>query len=140
MVAVSEYAPENHYYIQNSSENFIPDKVIIMSINLDGFDAALHGKEVLIKIDNNHRLLVLGGNLPWGKMLSLILPDLKRTEKKCWWLGRPLRVRIHLGIYLLQQLFNLTDRAMEQHLSDNAVFKLFCALWTFKEVACARPC
>jgi len=54
------------------------------------------------------------------------LPDLQRTEKLRWWVGRPLRVRIHLGIYLLQQLFDLTDRQAEYFLHDNAAFRLFC--------------
>lgn len=59
-------------------------------------------------------------------MLETLLPDLQRTEKNHWWMGRPLRVRIHLGVYILQQMFNLTDRAAEQHVRDNAVFRLFC--------------
>lgn len=27
-----------------------------------------------------------------------------------WWRGHPLKIRIHLGIYLLQKMLNLTDR------------------------------
>ena len=68
----------------------------------------------MIKISSDHRLLKLARNLPWDGMLEVILPDLKRTEKKCWWLGRPIRVRIHLGVYILQQMFDLTDRVAEQ--------------------------
>jgi len=37
-----------------------------------------------------------------------------------------LRIRIHLGIYLLQRLFDLTDRHAEYALHDNAAFRLFC--------------
>ena len=59
-------------------------------------------------------------------MLEAILPDLQRTDKKHWWMGRPLRVRIHLGVYVLQQMFNLTDQAAEQQVRDNAAFRLFC--------------
>ena len=59
-------------------------------------------------------------------MLGKVLPDLKRTEKGFWWMGRPLLVRMHLSVYVLQQMFNLTDRAAEQQVRDNAAFRLFC--------------
>jgi len=65
-----------------------------MSLNVDGFTNEIEGSEVIIKVDSNHKLLQLARNLPWESMLAIILPDLKRTERKCWWMGRPLRVRI----------------------------------------------
>ncbi len=37
-----------------------------------------------------------------------------------------LRLRIHLGSYFLQQLFNLTDRQIEYAIKDNAAYQLFC--------------
>jgi len=49
-------------------------------------------------------------------MLDMVLPDLKRTEKQLWWRGRPLRISVHLGIYLLQKMFDLTDRQAEYFL------------------------
>lgn len=97
-----------------------------MSLDVDGFLGEIGGGKVVIEVSQEHRLLKLGRHLAWEKMLELILPDLQRTEKKHWWMGRPLRVRIHLGVYILQQMFNLTDRAAEQHVRDNAVFRLFC--------------
>lgn len=33
-----------------------------------------------------------------------------------------MRVSIHLGLYILQQLYNLTDRQAEYALHDNAAF------------------
>lgn len=97
-----------------------------MSLDVDGFSNEIEGGEVLIPVNREHRLLKLARNLPWDAMLEILLPDLQRTEKNHWWMGRPLRVRIHLGVYILQQMFNLTDRAAEQHVRDNAVFRLFC--------------
>jgi IS5 family transposase len=44
-----------------------------------------------------------------------------------------LRVRIHLGLYILQQLYNLTDRQAEYALHDNAAFRLFCGY------GCVKP-
>ena len=76
-----------------------------MSLDADGFTNDIEGGEVVIKIGSDHRLLKLARNLPWDEMLEVIFPDLKLTEKKCWWMGRPIRVRIHLGIYILQQMF-----------------------------------
>ncbi len=53
--------------------------------------------------------------------------DLKVTTfKGKWWLGRKLKIRIHLGIYILQNLYNLTDRHVEYSVNDNAGFQLFC--------------
>lgn len=40
-------------------------------------------------------------------------------------MGRPLRLRIHLGAYILQ-LFDKTDRQTEYDIKDNAVYQLFC--------------
>ena len=97
-----------------------------MSLDVDGFTNEIYGGEVVIQVDSNHKLLKLARQLPWDDMLEAILPDMQRTEKSYWWLGRPLRVRIHLGVYLLQQMFNLTDRVAEQQVRDNAAFRLFC--------------
>ena len=104
-----------------------------MSLDVDGFTKDIEGGEVMIKISSDHRLLKLARNLPWEEMLEVILPDLKRTEKKCWWLGRPIRVRIHLGIYILQQMFDLTGRVAEQQVRDNAAFRLFCGYGLLKK-------
>jgi hypothetical protein len=68
----------------------------------------------------------LANKLPWAELLQIIFSDLKQTEKKQWWVGRPLNVRVHLGAYLLQQQFNLTDRQTEKCLKDNAAYQVFC--------------
>lgn len=99
-----------------------------MSLDTDGFDQPIHGGTVNLTIQEQHPLIKLANALPWPTLLDFILSDLKRTEKQCWWRGRPLRVRIHLGIYLLQQLLNLTDRQAEYALRDNAAFQLFCGV------------
>ncbi len=97
-----------------------------MSLDVNGFDEPVTGGVVTITISNDHCLIKLSQKLPWDEMLQLVLPDLQRTDKKHWWVGRPLRVRIHLGAYILQQMFNLTDRVTEQQVRDNAAFRLFC--------------
>lgn len=104
-----------------------------MSLDVDGFTNDVEGSDVIITVDSNHRLLKLARQLPWDEMLEAILPDLQETERACWWMGRPLRVRIHLGAYILQQMFNLTDLAAEQHIRDNAAFRLFCGYGQIKK-------
>ncbi len=106
-----------------------------MSLDVDGFTNEIEGGEVTIHVDTNHKLLKLARQLPWDEMLATLLPDLQRTEKACWWMGRPLRVRIHLGVYLLQHMFNLTDRVAEQQVRDNAAFR-----YRAKHFATATSC
>jgi IS5 family transposase len=71
-----------------------------MSLDVKGFTEKVSGRVISINIPSGHRLLKLAQKLPWEAMLELIMPDLQRTEKKHWWMGRPLRVRIPLGIYI----------------------------------------
>jgi len=82
---------------------------------------------VVIRVGEKHPLILLSALLPWSEMFDLILDDLKKTTKNGkWWLGRKLKVRIHLGAYILQQLYNLTDRKTEYIIKDNAAFQIFC--------------
>lgn len=39
----------------------------------------------------------------------------------------------HSGVYVLQQMFNLTDRVTEQQVRDNAAFQLFCGYGLIKK-------
>ncbi|WP_242604375.1 hypothetical protein [Legionella gresilensis] len=71
-----------------------------MSLDVAGFDKEVGGGEVVIKAADDHRLIRLARSLPWRSLLELVSPDLERTEQGRCWMGRPLRIRIHLGIYL----------------------------------------
>lgn len=104
-----------------------------MSLDVSGFDKMVTGGTVTIAVADNHRLVKLTQKLPWDEMLKLAIPDLQRTEKKHWWMGRPLRIRIHLGVDVLQQMFDLTDRFAEQQVRDNAAFRLFCGYGLLKK-------
>lgn len=97
-----------------------------MSICQSGINCNIQAKKVLVEIKVNHPLIKLGQSLPWQELVDLILPDLQKTKAGQWWLGRKLKVRIHLGAYLLQQLFNKTDRQIEYDVNDNAAYQLFC--------------
>ena len=84
-----------------------------MSICHSGLTEKVHGKTVSIAIAQEHPLIRLANTLPWETLAELVMPDLRLTAKKKWWMGRPLTLRVHLGAYLLQQLFNKTDRQTE---------------------------
>ena len=98
-----------------------------MSIDTTGLDKRLTPQAIMLHINKDHPLLKLGNQLDWDELSHQVLSDLKATtRKKQWWRGRSLKLRIHLGAYLLQQLFNLTDRQTEYGLKDNAAYQLFC--------------
>ena len=98
-----------------------------MSICSSGLDAPCAGQPVTIDVAPTHPLIQLAQVIPWPALAELVLPDLKQsTTKGKWWLGRKLKLRIHLGAFLLQWLYNLTDRQVEWGLKDNAAYQLFC--------------
>jgi len=81
----------------------------------------------MVEVSPTHPLIKLMNALDWVDLEKLILPDLKKsTSKLKWWLGRKLKVRIHLGVFLLQQLLNETDRRMEGQLRGKVVYAVFC--------------
>lgn len=97
-----------------------------MSICQTGIDCSPKFGSILINVPEVHPLTQLALILPWQELLDLIMPDLKKTATGKWWLGRNLKVRTHLGVYLLQQLFNKTDRQIEYDVKDNAAYRMFC--------------
>ena len=98
-----------------------------MSICDSGVGSKVCGRNVLITVPKKHPFIMLCNQLPWEKMLSIILDDLKNsTPSKRWFCGRKLKVRIHLGAYILQQMNNLTDRKTEAAIKENAVYQIFC--------------
>ncbi len=104
-----------------------------MSIDQSGFGTVV-AKDVVVEITDRNPLIRLANTLPWNDLAEMVLPDLKMTTKKSkWWMGRPLRLRIHLGAYFLQQLFGLTDRQTEYGLKDNGPYQLFCGKFLVKK-------
>ena len=95
-----------------------------MSICESGIGCNIKHGPLVITIEPHHPLILLDQSLPWAEISALVLPDLKRTSGK-WWLGRKLKLRIHLGVYILQQIYNRTDRQIEYDVRDNAAFQLF---------------
>lgn len=108
-----------------------------MSLDESGMNSEIKAGEVIITILPSHPLIKLAGAIDWDKLKEIILSDLKATTLKGkWWLGRKLKIRIHLAICILQQLYNKTDRQMECSLKDNAAFQLFCGKGVVKNWHC----
>ena len=98
-----------------------------MSLDISGCEVGVTAAPIRIFITSNHPLIRLANAMPWRALIDLVLMDLKSTTARgCWWTGRKLRVRTHLAAYLLQKLYDLTDRQVEYGLRDNAAFQLFC--------------
>src|SRR5215813_11220733 len=98
-----------------------------MSICSSGLNAPCCAQPVTIDLTATHPLLQLAQSIPWDALAEMVLPDLKQTTTKGkWWLGRKLMLRIHLGVFLLQWLSNLTDRQIEGGLKEKAAYQLFC--------------
>jgi len=101
--------------------------ILPMSIGFSGLDTPCCLQPVTIEVSPTHPLIQLAHVIPWQALADMVLPDLQcTTTKGKWWLGRKLTLRIHLGVLLLQWLYNLTDRQVEWAVKDNAAYQLFC--------------
>lgn len=97
-----------------------------MSLDLSGCDKAVVAGEIAIAVGTDHPLIKLANALPWPLLIGIVLSDLKRTTNGMWWTGRKILIRIHLAAYVLQKIYDLTDRQMEYAIKDNAAYQLFC--------------
>jgi transposase, IS5 family len=101
--------------------------ILPMSIGFSGLDTPCCVQPVTIDVVPTHPLIQLAQVIPWQSLADLVLSDLKRTTAQGqWWLGRKLTLRIHLGAFLLQWLYHLTDRQVAWAIKDNAAYQLFC--------------
>ena len=100
-----------------------------MALDFSGTEAVVAGGSVQIVVPDSHPLIFLANALNWQTLIEIVSADLMRsTAKGNWQVGRKLQVRIHLAVYLLQVLYNLTDRKAEYGVKDNVTFQLFCGL------------
>ena len=106
-----------------------------MSICYSGIKSKTLSGVFSIKIEETHPLIELANALPWEALADTIVPDIKRTGGQ-WWLGRKLKLKTHLSVYLLQQLFNKTDRQIEYDVRDNVAYQLFCGRGIVKNWHC----
>ena len=97
-----------------------------MTIDLSGMDAKVSGREISILVKSDDPLVMMANLLNWGNLYSIILPDLKNTPGGMLNVGRKIQIRPHLGAYILQSMFNLTDRETELRVKFDARWQIFC--------------
>lgn len=109
-------------------------KGTIMSLSYSGLNTKARGYPVTIFIEQDHPLVELAQVIPWQEFADLIIPDLQKSTKKGMInLGRTLRLRSHLGAFLLKIIFDLTDRDLEYAIKDNAAYQIFCGSGVVKD-------
>lgn len=97
-----------------------------MSLCDRGLEVKLTDTAVTITVSADEPLLALANALDWVRIAQLAIPDLKRTTKGCWYLGRRLSLRSHLAVMILQSLLKETDRGMERRIQHTPVLQVFC--------------
>lgn len=97
-----------------------------MSLCHQGLEVKLTDTAVTISVSAAEPLLALANALDWCRIAHLAIPDLKRTTKGCWYLGRRLSLRSHLTVMILQSLLKETDRGMEKRIHHTPVLQVFC--------------
>jgi len=97
-----------------------------MSLSLIGLDDKPRPCSISFFVGCENKFFQLAASLPWGQIAEQALPDLKKTKKGFWWLGRRLNVRIHLSVFILQALLKETDRGIEERINTTPELQLFC--------------
>jgi IS5 family transposase len=97
-----------------------------MSLCHQGLEVKLTDTAVTVTVSAAEPLLALANALDWCQIAHLAIPDLKRTTKGCWYLGRRLSLRSHLAVMILQTLLKETDRGMEKRIQHTPVLQVFC--------------
>jgi hypothetical protein len=97
-----------------------------MSLCHQGLDVKVTDTAVTVNVSAAEPLLALANALDWCHIAHLAIPDLKRTTKGCWYLGRRLSLRSHLAVMILQTLLKETDRGMEKRIQLTPMLQVFC--------------
>lgn len=97
-----------------------------MSISKAGLTLKSKSTSVTVNVLETEPIVKLSNQIQWEEVFGIIEEDLKKTPKGCWWLGRSLNVRTHLGVYFLQVLHKWTDRQTEGAISSTPKYQIFC--------------
>jgi len=96
-----------------------------MGISMSGIGQTQKVGVISISVSEDHPLVLLSGSLDWVSMSKLVEADIVKTSR-FWMKGRAIQIRTHLGVYLLQKLYDYTDRKTEYQVKDNAAAQVFC--------------
>ncbi len=97
-----------------------------MSISQDGLNAKSTTISITLCVQDFDPFIKLSNALDFNHLAGLVMPDLQKTQKGLWWLGRKLYLRIHLGVLILQCLLKRSDREMERQIRQTPVHQVFC--------------
>lgn len=97
-----------------------------LSLCHQGLDVKVTDTAVTVAVSAAEPLLAVANALDWCPIAHLAIPNLKRTTKGCWYLGRRLSLRSHLAVMILQTLLKETDRGMEKRIEHTPVLQVFC--------------
>ena len=108
-----------------------------MSLAQDGIKSKIKMHTAIIKVGENHPLVLLANALPWEGLSELVCADLRKTTTKGFWMvGRKLYVRVHLAILILQALKKKTDRDIVAEIADNGAYQAFCGATVIENWKC----
>ena len=100
-----------------------------MSFSYKGLNAKVKSQNIRTFVSDLDPLIELANLINWKKLAQLALPDLEATTKKGFFhLGRSLFLRAHLSAMILQLLFKLTDRQIEQAINQTPLYQVFCGI------------
>ena len=97
-----------------------------MAICKLGLNTKVQAASVNVTVSDLHPLIKLGQTIPWEKISEIVIPDLEKTTKGMFFVGRKLKLRVHLAVYILQKIYDKTDRQIEWEIKDNGSYQLFC--------------
>ena len=107
-----------------------------MSISHEG----LHGKakttSITLSVLATDVLIKLCNALDFNHIDQLTMPDVQKTKKGFWWLGRKLYLRSHLSVLILQCLLKRSDREMEKAILQTPVYQVFCGYGLLAQWKC----
>ena len=75
--------------------------------------------------EDSDPLIQLANLIGWNHLAELVQTDLERTKKGFLWLGRKLKLRVHLAVMILQMLFKWTDRLTEARIITTPLYQIF---------------
>ena len=101
-----------------------------MSLCEDGLNARIKGGKITMMVEDTHPLIQLGNLIDWAHLAKLARADLEKTKKGFWWLGRKLKLRIHLAYMILHTLLarGKTDLQNKERKGATALYQVFCGI------------
>lgn len=97
-----------------------------MSLCQQGLNTKVLDISITIDVPASCPLLKLANALDWTIIAGLVMPDLKKTARGFWNVGRRLWLRSHLAVMILQGLRKETDRGIEARINETPVLQAFC--------------